>query len=380
MKILKMRIDGLFLFDEGIDLDFVAKQRVTEQNDAGLSHIFGNLYRQNVVGIIGINASGKTTVLKALSFVMDIFEKQGKLNDEKYEFLANEEHFQVEVYFKFEGDKLMKIQSLVTRNRQDQMIFEEEKIWVKKIGKVKKLLYTFSDKHLLKVRSREDSPYLADDMSMIIAYMKKQEPREIIDLISETNKNVMKAAGQIPVEMVNFLDKSIDYLTEERDANHHVTIRLKFKGQDQEIYLTNHQHLEAYLSSGTIKGLNVLAAVEKVFRSGGMLIMDEIENHFNKEVVRTIVNFFRNERINPKGAMLVFTTHYSELLDDFERNDSIYISLKEDKLRIRNLNDLFNRSDYKKSEVYQSSYVGPTAPAYDAYMDLKRYLQQVHST
>lgn len=373
-----MKIDGLFLFDEGIDLDFVAKQRVTDQNNAGLSRIFDNLYRQNVVGIIGINASGKTTVLKALSFVMNIFAKQGKLNDDRYEFLANEDRFQVEVYFQFEADKLMKIESLVVRNRQDQLLFEEEKIWVKKMDRVKKSLYTFSDKHLLKVRSKEDTPYLADDMSMVIAYTKKLEPLEVIDLISDTNKNVMKAAGQLPLEMVNFLDKSIDYLVEEKDANHHVTIRLKFKGQDQEIYLNNHQHLEAYLSSGTIKGLNVLVAVEKVVKNGGMLIMDEIENHFNKEVVRTIVNFFRNERINPKGAMLVFTTHYSELLDDFERNDSIYISLKEEKLRVRNLNDLFNRSDYKKSEVYQSSYIGPTAPAYDAYMDLKRYLQQVH--
>ncbi len=152
----------------------------------------------------------------------------------------------------------------------------------------------------------------------------------------------------------------------------YLMIRLKFKGQDREIYLNNYQHLEAYLSSGTIKGLNVIAAVEKVFKVGGTLIIDEIENHFNKEIVRTIVNFFRNERTNPKGATLVFTTHYSELLDDFERNDSIYISLKEEKLRFKNLNDLLNRSDYKKSEVYQSSYVGPTAPSYNAYMDLKK--------
>lgn len=42
------------------------------------------------------------------------------------------------------------------------------------------------------------------------------------------------------------------------------------------------------------------------------------------------------------------------------------MSLKEDKLRFKNLNDLLNRSDYKKSKVYQSSYVGPTAPSYNA--------------
>lgn len=378
MRLLKMKLNELLLFEDGIDLDFVAQQRVTELNDEGLTHITGNLYRQNVLGIIGINASGKTTVLKMLSFVLDLYLKQGKLNSDRHGFLANEQSFTIEAYFHFNENKLMKIESTVTRNSHNQLVFQEEKIWVKKINKVKKSLYSFTDQHLQAIRTEENSPYLADDMSMIIAYMKNQQPLDVIDLISETNKNVMKTAGRIPLQMVGFLDKSIDYLYEEKDSNNHLMIRLKFKGQDNEIYLNNHHHLEAYLSSGTIKGLNVLAAVEKVFKTGGILLIDEIENHFNKEIVRTIVNFFRNDRTNLKGATLVFTTHYSELLDDFERNDSIYLSLKENKLRFKNLNDLLNRSDYKKSEVYQSSYVGPTAPSYDAYMDLKKYFQQVH--
>lgn len=378
MRLLKMKLNELLLFEGGIELDFVAQQRVTELNDEGLTHIKGNVYRQNVLGIIGINASGKTTVLKIFSFIFDLYLKQGKLNGEQYSFLANEQSFTIEAYFHFNDNQLMKIESIVTRNPYNQLVFQEEKIWKKTINKVKKSLYSFTDKDLQAIRTEENSPYLADDMSMIIAYMKNQQPLDIIDLISETNKNVMKKAGRIPLQMVGFLDKSIDYLYEEKDSNNHLMIRLKFKGQDNEIYLNNHQHLEAYLSSGTIKGLNVLTAVEKVFKSGGVLLIDEIENHFNKEIVRTIVNFFKSERTNPQGATLVFTTHYSELLDDFERNDSIYLSLKEDKLRFNNLNDLLNRSDFKKSEVYQSSYVGTTAPSYDAYMELKKYFQQVH--
>lgn len=203
-----MKINGLLLFDEGIELDFIAQQRVTDQNDAGLTQMVGNIYRQNVIGIIGINASGKTTVLKALSFVLDLYAKQGKLNSEKYEFLANEQSFTIEAYFHFDEDKLMKIESNIVRTVQDKLEFEEEIIWVKKIDKIRKSLYVFTEKHIQKVRSQENSPYLADDMSMMIAYMKNEKPQELIDLISETNKNVMKAAGQIPVQMVGFLDKS----------------------------------------------------------------------------------------------------------------------------------------------------------------------------
>lgn len=70
----------MLLFQDGIELDFIAQQHVTELNDEGLTHMAGNEYRQNFLGIIGINASGKTTVLKTLSFVLDMYMKQGKLN------------------------------------------------------------------------------------------------------------------------------------------------------------------------------------------------------------------------------------------------------------------------------------------------------------
>ena len=130
MKLIKMKINDLLLFDEGIELDFIAQQRVTDQNDAGLTQMLGNIYRQNVIGIIGINASGKTTVLKALSFVLDLYAKQGKLNSEKHEFLANKKYFTIEAYFQFDEDKLMKIESVVARNSHNQLVFEEEKIWV----------------------------------------------------------------------------------------------------------------------------------------------------------------------------------------------------------------------------------------------------------
>lgn len=378
MELIKLNVYGLNLFQDGIELNFIAQQKVTENNREGLTHLIGSVYRQNAIGIIGINASGKTTVLKVLSLVLDLYVNHGTLNDDKYQFLYNEKSFEIEAYFYLANKQIMKIHSKIVRNHRNEFVFEEEKIWIKSVGNLKKYLFEFDDKHLKVTRSLENSPYLTDYMSIMIAQLKNHEIPSIIDLIKETNTNVMRVAGHIPLQMVGFLDNSIEYLHEEKDANQNIMIRLKFKGQKEEIYLNNRQHLEAYLSSGTIKGLNVLAAVEKVFKTGGFLIIDEIENHFNKEIVRTIINFFKNERTNSKGATLVFTTHYSELLDDFERNDSIYIAFKEETLRLKNLHKLLERNDYKKSDVYQSSYLGATAPSYNAYMDLKKYFQQVN--
>ena len=101
--------------------------------------------------------------------------------------------------------------------------------------------------------------------------------------------------------------------------------------------------------------------------------MDEIENHFNQELVATLLRLFLDKRTNPNGAVIVFSTHYPELLDELERNDAVFITKHEpDGLIISNLSTLLKRNDMKKSEVYQSNYLGGTAPKHEAVRALKK--------
>lgn len=65
--------------------------------------------------------------------------------------------------------------------------------------------------------------------------------------------------------------------------------------------------------------------------------MDEIENHFNKEIVTTLVRFFMDSRFNKNGGTLIFTTHYPELLDEYDRNDGIYIVRNRNGITVENL-------------------------------------------
>jgi ABC-type multidrug transport system ATPase subunit len=79
----------------------------------------------------------------------------------------------------------------------------------------------------------------------------------------------------------------------------------------------------------------------------------------------------RNEKINHKGATIIFSTHYSELLDEFQRTDDIYIVRNKNGINVEKLSKILNRNDIKKSEAYQSGYLQGTAPAYEAYIDFK---------
>jgi AAA15 family ATPase/GTPase len=150
-----------------------------------------------------------------------------------------------------------------------------------------------------------------------------------------------------------------------------VDIRLKFYGKE-EIVINSPRILENYLSSGTIKGLGVFMSATFAFIEGGYLIIDEIENHFNRELVASLLRLFTDKRTNPKGAVIIFSTHYPELLDELERNDSVFITRSDHGLTVDNLNSLLKRNDIKKSEVYQSNILGGTAPKYTSLVALQK--------
>ena len=147
--------------------------------------------------------------------------------------------------------------------------------------------------------------------------------------------------------------------------------RLKFF-EKKELVLLNPAELNFYLSSGTVKGVRVFSDASRVLKNGGYLIVDEIENHFNRELVSSLLRLFMNKKTNPRGAVIIFSTHYPELLDELDRNDAVFITKSDHGLTVDNLNSLLKRNDMKKSEVYQSNFLGGTAPKYTSLVALQK--------
>jgi len=94
-----------------------------------------------------------------------------------------------------------------------------------------------------------------------------------------------------------------------------------------------------------------------------------------RPIVYETIDICKNNKINKNGAILVFSTHYPSLLDEFDRNDNTYIIRNEGGISIENLASRFTRNDIKKSVAYESNYLDGTAPSYEAYMDFKRFLR-----
>lgn len=217
----------------------------------------------------------------------------------------------------------------------------------------------------------QDEIYLPDDVSFIIAHNKKvNDTVEVFSLLSYTNINILPFTEDIQLEVITFLDPTIEKLCFEQ-VEGKTFIHLKFKNEE-EIVLNTAVDFEQYLSTGTIKGIITFSMVKEVLQSGGYLLVDEIENHFNKEIVTTLIRFFMDSHFNKNGGTLIFTTHYPELLDEYDRNDGIYIVRNCNGITVENLSGILIRNDIKKSEIYQSGVIEGTTLAYETYIHLKK--------
>ena len=372
MRILKMSVSGLTLFKDTIDIDFYTEQRVSGDNNEMVTPCFGNVYTNNVLSIVGINASGKTSLLKSISFIIDFMNGESINNIGNIDILDDTQKVTITVYFFDPKDGIFKLESEIIRvgnNKLDnRYIINNECLWCKKISraKSKKDLFEFDDKCIIKERDN-NAEFLKDDTSIILS-LNKNKNFYLKDLIQLTNLNFLRLIGDFPQELIAFLDPSIEYFSFDK-----ITGESKLKYFDrEEIIVSNPVIFERYLSSGTIKGINVFINAMVVFEMGGYLIVDELENHFNREIVATLLRFFMNKSVNKNGATLIFSTHYAELLDEFERNDGIYIVRNRNGISAQKLSKILNRNDIKKSEAFKSDFLEGTVPTYDSYMQLKK--------
>ena len=378
MKILRITAQGLPLFKEDMDICFYTQQRVSEDDRNNLYNLIDNYYLHSACAFIGINASGKTSVLKVINLALNIIKNEPINHVEAKTILGGSEKAAIRTYFYDKRKYICCLETVITAKKvkTGEYVYSilSERLWEKPIAgvKSKKYLTDFDGIEPVDTRNSNEA-YLSDDVSFIIAHNKKvNDTVEVFSLLSYTNVNVLPFTEDIPLEVITFLDPTIEKLCFEQ-AEGKTFIHLKFRDED-EIILNNAVDLEQYLSFGTIKGIITFSMVKEVLKSGGYLLVDEIENHFNKEIVTTLMRFFMDSRLNKRGGTLIFTTHYPELLDEYDRNDGICIVRNRNGITVENLSYILKRNDIKKSDAYQSGFLEGTTPAYEAYMRLKKNL------
>ncbi|WDF82345.1 ATP-binding protein [Lacticaseibacillus pabuli] len=380
---LKIVINGHPLFRDSTEFSFVVNQRVAESGSEDLTHLFGSIYVNNLTAIIGRNASGKTMTMRLVIGVLQLLlEKISIPQTRLQEALFSNNTISFDSYFYSDDKTLFKdhLELKMGSSSTNDWQITSESIFSRhaKSSESRHSIFEFQDRDLEISRNQlnqNESSLLAPDDSLmrsIIAKHKLNVPT-IFDTLALTDVNIMLYGSEnVPNALLEYLDPSVDSLQIEHTEDRHTFYRLKFKGNSHEIVESNFATISKYLSSGTAKAITLYQMLLGALRTGGIVFVDEIENHFHKEIVKNFLEFFANKQINKKQASIVFSTHYAGLIDTLSRGDQVYVIRRHDQIQVDRYSELVPRADSKRSELFTSTYLTGTAPEYDAYMALRR--------
>lgn len=372
MKLLRVKASNFKNFQNDTTIDFVSKSKKTlEDKEYELQKIDEDLYVYNTAAFVGKNASGKTTALELLDCCYSILG-DFRLENKHYEY----DGIDLDIIFYFEGFIYRYTTTLQSgTSLGNKAIFTNQHIYSKPYYKTKiKEIYDSQDFCEL-----SDFGQLPEDTSNVFFVLKKKTTASMYfdsaGIGDETYSFLFKALKTYNIDqnilanIICIFDENIMNLHKLDDHNYKIIYR------DSEKVMSDTQ-LFYVLSSGTTKGVLLYTMVVASLYHGFDLLVDEVENHFHKTLVENMLSLYKDKTVNKKNASLIFTTHYCELLDVFNRQDNIWVCKAEDKVAVYNMYECFNkRSELLKSrQFYNNAF--QTSVNYEKLMDLKRKLMK----
>ena len=178
MKLLRITATGLPLFKDKLDLCFFAQQKVSEKQRQELYPLFSNIYMNPSNGFIGINASGKTSVLKVILLALGIVNNQPINSNPDSDILGDAERAVINTYFYLENSKdVCRLETEITSqvSKTEGIVYSivSESLWTKRSDEVltRKSMLVFDTEPTLVRSGSED--FLLNDVSIVIAINRK---------------------------------------------------------------------------------------------------------------------------------------------------------------------------------------------------------------
>lgn len=383
LNLLKIEASGFKMLDDNFKLDLMSKTRVyQEDKEKELFELDKGLYVFRTLAFVGSNSSGKSSVLSLLLKVL-MFLQTGRWEYLKREF--NKDEITIKTLFYLDGylynysfsvgkiddanlspmnkyspilkEKLKKVKYDKTRGIKNIELIESK-------GEDVSELFNASLTDTSAITKITNNNVIVDDFNNnnIMNFNEMIVRNSFFTSLNSCDKNLVSS-------IIKLLDESIEYIT--YSNNDYVC----FKRINEEEQILSSMELLSILSSGTLRGVELFIRCINALKFGKTFIVDEIENCFQKNLVFNLLFLFNDSKINSKGAQLMFSTHYVEILDYLSRRDNIFITHKNDgKIIANNLYSDYNvRTELLKSKQFDNN-VFNTSLNYKQVLEVRRNL------
>lgn len=377
-------LDNFLGISAPIELDFISKSRNKEENSS-VAKIEEGIYINKLIGIIGGNASGKSSILHAINAIGNIltrpirqFDAQDKFNDIQKLLDKDPSNENQKLFFDFLNDynESTDISFQNLRRKNEDTNFKIEMYILSKDlelsgyytyelilngikKKIKKEFLGFRKKYKDNV-----APIIEiDDAKEGQVYYINRYYKNITNIDNNKKKNIEFKYKYIKTFIKHYIDNSA-YISTDSECNLKElkyidwykkspdTIRTLAKIVDPKIkdimIDTDNKYEELLfvlkdgskitrnmLSTGTEKFLNLIRYVNEIIDKNGILIVDEIEQNLHKDLVRLIIRLFGE--MSKNNSQIIFTTLSPEIFDII--NNKKKKIFKQDTVYILNTND-----------------------------------------
>lgn len=403
--IIQFRFSNFKSFRDDTILDFTAT-KITEHNHRVLA--IGGEKLLPVAAIYGANASGKSNVIEAFSFmvnyVIESFNYGGESEDKQhksktpkvppflFDLKSKNEVTTFEVFFVDNIESLGRTYNYGFTINQEGIVEEWLNTKAKTAKEFKSVIYRNNDSGVLELsgipkKSQENIKIALEREALIVSLgtkLKISKMRNIRDWFMKTSianygDPFMNAvlSSMIPEEFAEKEEerkKVVDFFSafdpsilgfhvetinsnDEEDKRYKIDAIHSVLNSDETVSIPLEEE-----SSGTLKMFSLYPILQETLKEGGILLIDELNSRLHPLLVRNFLLTFLNPEINTNHAQLIFTTHDAwQLSNNLLRRDEIWFTEKSDV----GVSSLYSLADFidedgtkiRKDESYEKNYL-----------------------
>ncbi|MEZ8547422.1 ATP/GTP-binding protein [Vibrio cyclitrophicus] len=378
--LLEFGIKNFFSFKEGAKISF----RLPKNSPDSLSK--GKDY-SNLLGIKGKNASGKTNVLKAISFVCefatDSFQEKPEEKIFIENFYNNSEDSEFFVEFRVDGTEFRYEIALDKIRVKREVLYRKVKRWSKVVERVDNNFKTVNDdfKGLKHINLRNNASFIST------AHQYSLNDLEQFNSIYDFFNTIISNVSFFGLRQHNLSTESIEKISKHYHDNPKVLefvkdiiCRCDTGVSDIEIFERDDDGKKSYMpvffhdiddiseplthfteSSGTKSLYMQLGQYALVAQYGGILCFDEFDLNLHPHILPLLLDIFVNEEINVGNGQFLFSTHNNEILDYLGRYRTVFVEKENNESFAYRLDDIpgdILRNDRPILPVYQEGKIG----------------------
>ena len=391
----KISIENFYSIKDKQVLDLAVPSNAPDLPVFGIEKEISDTRIPKVVSIFGANASGKTTVLRVLGFLKwfltTSFSQPPTQNLPLMPFADTESHVGISrLEVEFDSDFIEDNKPCIYRYSLElthtlgyknplkprlSPIVESESLYFAPEGKFRRLFHREADQI-------KDSPEFKVKMKDYPP-QSFRENASVIPTLVQYNHAISKAFTSVLntvftnvsiLQKYDFdLNDAIDIYMSDNEVFKELNSKIQMLdlGIDEVVISTNVNHVPVPLfkhselnselvyefeSQGTQKFFKLFPLINYTLETGGLLVLDEIDNDIHPALMPEIIGWFHDERTNPHNAQLFMACHNASILEYLEKEE-IYFTEKtpDGRTEIYGLKDI---AGVRRVDNYYKKYLG----------------------